>query len=119
VQRRKSSWSSCLVFHGEHSPELSRFRELWPGNFPFRPLDKGIWSVHTQPQLECETLLVNRLTEADNLETFPEFCPARICLYMGSRKKWWRRKKERNMVEKRGKSKREVIPALGCISERK
>lgn len=62
---------------------------------------------------------MNRLTEADNLGPFPEFCPARVCLYMGSRKKGQERKKERNVVRKRRQSKREVIAALGCISERK
>lgn len=45
---------------------------------------------------------MNRLTEADSLETFPEFCPARICLYIGSRKKERKGKKikgKRNMVK--------------------
>lgn len=41
---------------------------------------------------------MNRLTEADNLETFPEFCPTRICLYMGSRK--IERQKNKNKKEK-------------------
>lgn len=43
---------------------------------------------------------MNRLTEADNLETFPEFCPARVCLYMGSRKKGWQRKGKEHGKEK-------------------
>lgn len=34
-------------------------------------------------------------------------------------RKGWQRKRERNTVKRRGQSKREVIPALGCISERK
>lgn len=64
---------------------------------------------------------MNRLTEADSLETFPEFCPARICLYIGSRKKE-RGKKikgKSNMVKDQdpGQSKREAIPTSG--SERK
>lgn len=62
---------------------------------------------------------MNRLTEADNLEIFPEFCPARICLYIGSRKKE-RGKKikgKRNMVKNQGQIKREAIPTSG--SERK
>lgn len=81
VQGRKSSCPGCLILCGEHSPELSCFRELWPGNFPFRTLDKGIWSTHPQTQLEHETLLMNKLAEPGNLEAFPEFCPARVCLY--------------------------------------
>lgn len=65
---------------------------------------------------------MNRLTEADSLETFPEFCPARICLYIGSRKKEREKKKikgKRNMVKDQdpGQSKREAIPTSG--SERK
>lgn len=38
---------------------------------------------------------MNKLTEADNLETFPDFCPARVCLYM--------EKQKERMREERGK----------------